>query len=126
MEDLNDIKYSDAIDLDIAHIDFGKPNIHALLIKKREMFRSLGVLEHDLPSDEDIKNTAINIENINLCKESMEEFLKHVYFAEKTPDTTYTMDCIDIKCNQPEPYKSKSGDWRKKSKKHKGGNIFHK
>ena len=98
MEDLNDINYSDAIDLDIALI---------------------GVSNNNLANNTIIKD-------ITLSKESMEEFLKHIYFAEKTPDTTYTMECVDIKCNQPEPYKSKSGDWRKKSKKHKGGNMFHK
>ena len=91
MEDLNDIEYSDAIDLDIAHVSFGIPD---------------------------------NI--LTFTKESMEEFLKHIYFEEKTPDTTYTTEYVDIKRNQPEPYKPKSGDWRKKSKKHKGGNMFHK
>lgn len=98
MEDLNDIKYSDAIDLDA--ISFGVSD---------------SILAH---------NTIIK--NITLCKESVEEFLKHVQIKEKTPDTTYTMECVDIKCNQPEPYKPKPGNWRKKSKKHKGGNIFHK
>ena len=98
MEDLNDIKYSDATDLDIALI---------------------GVSNNNLANNTIIKD-------ITLSKESMEEFLKHIYFEEKTPDTTYTMECVDIKCNQPEPYKPKSGDWRKKSKKHKSGNMFHK
>ena len=91
MEDLNDIEYSDAIDLDIAHVSFGIPD---------------------------------NV--LTFTKESMEEFLKHIYFKEKTPDTTYTVDYVNVKCNQPEPYKSKSGDWRKKSKKHKDRNMFHK
>lgn len=57
----------------------------------------------------------------HLSKESMEDFLKHIYFAEETsPDTTYTIECINIKCNF-EP-----GNCRKKRKKHKGGNMFHK
>ena len=98
MEDLNDINYSDATDLDT--ISFGVSD---------------SILAH---------NTIIK--DITLSKESIEEFLKHIYFEEKTPDTTYTMECVDIKCNQPEPYKPKSGDWRKKGKKHKGGNMFHK
>lgn len=55
MEDLNDIKYSDATDLDT--ISFGVSD---------------SILAH---------NTIIK--DITLSIESMEEFLKHVYFAEK-------------------------------------------